>query len=70
MSNKLWLKDNPFGNQISSLNLLRGVTSEACISSQKILQAKPQRGAEPLYEGSLAKPKCASTMSQKGGDKR
>ena len=68
MSNKLCLKNNAFANQISSLDTLRGVTSEACISSMEILQAEHQRGAEPLCEGSLRSLSAVSTMSLKGGD--
>jgi hypothetical protein len=68
MSNKLCLKNNAFANQISSLDTLRGVTSKACISSMEILQAEHQRGAEPLYEGSLRSLSAISTMSLKGGD--
>jgi hypothetical protein len=69
MSNKFCLKNNAFANQISSLDTLRGVTKRNGLFFSEILQVKYQRGAEPLYEGSLRSLSAISTMSLKGGDK-
>ena len=63
MSSNFWQRNALYWRQISSLRLLRGVTKRNGLFFSEILQVKYQRGAEPLYEGSLRSLSAVSTMS-------
>ena len=56
MNTNFWQRNALYWRQISSLRLLRGVTKRNGLFFSEILQVKYQRGAEPLYEGSLRSP--------------